>query len=367
VTETTHTPVTQADQSGESGGQDASGSARRAPEQGTRNPAQLGLSMLSRYGLAFLLIGLIVFFSAERPNSFFTYRNASSIMSNQSVIVIGGLSVLLTLIVGEFDLSIAANLSLGNALSVGLCERQHLPVGAAIVVAIAACTGVGLVNGLVVIRLQVNSFVATLGMATFLAGMSQLYTGGTDIFTAPNSLTRLARTNVGKLPLAVFYAVGVALILHILLRHTSLGRRMVSVGGNARAASLSGIPAQRYRIAAFTAGGTVAGVAGVVLGATLGSATAAGNPDLLLPIFAAAILGSTAVTPGRYNVPGLLLAVVFLAVAVSGLQQMGVAAWIQPAFNGAALVVAVALSGWATRARVAQARRRQLAAIANAR
>jgi len=76
------------------------------------------------------------------------------------------------------------------------------------------------------------------------------------------------------------------------------------------------------------------------------------------------LLGSTTITPGRFNVPGLLVAVLFLAVVVSGLQQMGVAAWIQPAFNGTALVVAVALSGWASRARVAHARRKQIEAIA---
>ena len=338
-----------------------------APPPGRHGAAQSAFDLLSRWGLAILLLLLLAFFAVRLPDSFATLDNARAILGNQSVIVIAALGLLLTLIVGEIDLSVAANLSLANTLVVGLSERQGLPVAVSIALAVAASTLVGLVNGIVVIRLQVNAFVGTLGMATFLAGMIQLYLGGTDLFQAPEALTDLGRGEAFGLPLPIFYAAAVAVVLHTALRYMPIGRRMLAVGGNARAAEFAGIPAQRYRIGAFAVGGLIAGLAGVVLGATTGSATTAGNPDLLLPVFAAALLGSTTVTPGRFNVPGLLIAVFFLAVAVSGLQQMGVAAWIQPTFNGAALVAAVALSGWATRARVAQARRTQLAAISSGR
>lgn len=341
----------------------------RSPESGQpgrerESVAQHSLNVLSRFGLLLLLLVLVAFFSAERPDSFLSFANASSILSAQSVTVIAGLGILLTLTLGEFDLSVAANLSLANVFAVTLPERQGVPVWLSIVIAVAISAGVGLINGLVVVHLKVNAFVATLGMATVLGGMSQLYLGGTDQYVAPASLTALTRTDWLRLPLSVFYALAIAAVLHVVLRYTAVGRRMNAVGGNVRAARSTGIPADRYRIAAFTAGGLLAGVAGVVLGATLGAATAAGNPALLLPIFAAALLGSTTIAPGRFNVPGLLVAVLFLAVVVSGLQQMGVAAWIQPTFNGTALIVAVALSGWASRARVAHARRRQLEAIA---
>jgi ribose transport system permease protein len=334
------------------------------PSRDRESVAQQSLTVLSRFGLLLLLIVLVAYFSVERPDSFVSFANASSILSAQSVTVIAGLGILLTLTLGEFDLSVAANLSLASVFVVTLPERQGVPVWLSIIIAVAISAGVGLINGLVVVRLQVNAFVGTLGMATLLGGMAQLYLGGTDQYVAPTSLTALARTEWLRLPLSVFYALAIAMVLHVVLRYTAVGRRMNAVGGNVRAARLTGIPADRYRIAAFTAGGLLAGVAGVVLGATLGAATAAGNPALLLPIFAAALLGSTTISPGRFNVPGLLVAVLFLAVVVSGLQQMGVAAWIQPAFNGTALVVAVALAGWASRARVAHARRRQLEAIA---
>jgi ribose transport system permease protein len=331
-----------------------------------RNTAlQVSLSILSRFGLAVLTLILIGFFSIESPSSFFTVDTARFILANQSVILIAALGIMLTLMVGEFDLSVAANLSLANVLVVGLSQRQGLPVWIAVLVALAGSTVVGVVNGFVVTRLHVNAFVATLGMATFLAGVCQLYLGNTDIFEAPHALTRLARGELFHIPLSVYYALFVAICLHLVLRHTNLGRRMLAVGGNVRAAEFAGINARRYRFGAFVAGGCIIGVAGIVLGATVGSASSAGSTDLLLPIFAAALLGSTTVTPGRYNVPGLAIAVLFLAITVAGLQDMGVPTWIQPMFNGAALVAAVALSGAASRARTAQARRRQLAAIAD--
>jgi len=325
---------------------------------------QVSLTIFSRFGLAVLTVILIVFFSIESPTSFSTVDTARSILANESVIVIAALGVMLTLMVGEFDLSVAANLSLANVLVVGLSQRQGLPVWIAMLVAIVASAVVGAVNGFIVTRLHVNAFVATLGMATFLAGVSQLYLGNTDIFQAPHSLTQVARGELFRIPLSVYYALFVAVSLHLVLRHTNIGRRMLAVGGNFRAADFAGINSRRYRFSAFVAGGCIIGVAGVVLGATVGSASSAGSTDLLLPIFAAALLGSTTITPGRYNVPGLVIAVLFLAITVAGLQDMGVPTWIQPMFNGGALVAAVALSGAASRARTAQARRRQLAAIA---
>ncbi len=325
------------------------------------------LHLLSRFGLPLFLLILLLFFSLERPDSFPTTDNLRGIVDDQSVIIVAALGVMLTLIVGEFDLSIAANLTLANVLVIGLSERQDLPVALGIVLAIGASMAVGLLNGLIVTRLRVHAFVATLGMATFLAGMVQLYTGGTDLIEAPDGLMSLARDEVAGIPLSMLYALVVAAVLALVMRYLTVGRRMLAVGGNERAAALTGIRTQRYRVGAFVAGGLLAGIAGAILGARLGSATAAGNADLLLPIFAAALLGSTTITPGRFNVLGVVIAVFFLAITVSGLQQMGVAAWVQPAFNGAALIAAVAISGWAARARIARARRQQLEAIASTR
>jgi len=179
----------------------------------------------------------------------------------------------------------------------------------------------------------------------------------------PRSLTSLARGSVFGIPLPVLYAVAAAAILWFVLGRLPIGRRLYAVGGNRRAAQLSGIRADRLVIASFAASGVLAALAGVVLGSQLGSVVPGGESAYLLPAFAGAFLGATAIQPGRFNAVGTVLAAYTLSVAVSGLQQLGAPAWVQPVFNGTVLVIAVGLSGYATRVKAARARARQLARL----
>ena len=178
----------------------------------------------------------------------------------------------------------------------------------------------GLVNGLIVVKLQVTSFVATLGMATLIGGVGLAYSHSTDVLTVPGSVTAMVQHQVfGLFPLGVVYGIVAMLVVAAVLRYLPVGRELRAVGANPRAAALTGIRPGLYRIASFTFGGTLAGIAGVVLTGQLGSATAAGTADaLLLPIFAAVFLGSTAFSPGRPNVLGLFVAALFLAFVSSG-------------------------------------------------
>lgn len=107
----------------------------------------------------------------------------------------------------------------------------------------------------------------------------------------------------------------------------------------------------------------LAGLAGVVLGSRLGTASPSTGGSLLLPAFAGAFLGATTVRPGRFNVLGTIIAVYMLAVAVAGLQQMGAPVWFEPVFNGCALVLAVASSQWALRQRRRRAKLKEIAAL----
>lgn len=316
---------------------------------------------LGRFGLLGLLVLVFALFSVLKPGEFPTWANVQVTLDEQSPVIIGGLAVLIPLLTDAIDLSIGANISLANILLAGLTTNDHLSVGVAVVLAILASTAVGLINGLIVERLQVTSFVATLGMATLLGGVGLAYSHSTDILTVPSGVTTMVRTQVAGLPLSVWYAFVAMVIVWFVLRYLPAGRKLRAVGANPRAAALTGIKPGRYRIVSFTVGGTLAGLAGVVLTGQLGSATAAGTADtLLLPIFAAVFLGGTAFTPGRLNVPGLLVAALFLAFVSSGLVMIGAPAWESPLINGAALIAAVAMSSWALRLRARRFRAEQL-------
>jgi ribose transport system permease protein len=132
-------------------------------------------------------------------------------------------------------------------------------------------------------------------------------------------------------------------VLWWLTAHTPIGRYLYAIGGNTEAARLSGVRIERYTTFTFLTSAAVAGLAGVMFSSLNGPSLNFGG-TLLLPAFAAAFLGSTQLTPGRFNVWGTLLAIYVLAIGVQGLQLVSGASWLSDMFNGCALIIAVALS-----------------------
>jgi len=322
------------------------------------------LEVLGRFGLPLLLVVVVVLFSALEPGSFGSWDTFKATFSTQSTIIIVAFAAMMPLIVGEFDLSVGSNAGLASVLVVGLCVKSGVSPYVSFALVAVICTLIGMVNGLLVVGLKVNSFVATLGMATVLEGVAMWYTGQDVITGAPTSLTDIARNSAGPLPVNLVYALVLGAILMFVLQFSGVGRKLTAVGANRRAAQLTGIRTDRYIVAAFAVSGLLAGLAGALLGAAIGTVQAGLGSAFLLPAFAAVFLGATSFTPGRFNVPGTVVAVLLLAFTVSGLVIVGVEPWIQPVVNGAGLIVAVALSSWALRARTSRLRRQQLQLIA---
>jgi ribose transport system permease protein len=203
---------------------------------------------------------------------------------------------------------------------------------------------IGGVNSFVVVKLGVNSFIATLGMSSILAAVLVIISSNSQPLpptsTAWNNFTQ---TTVLGFQLVVLYLIILAFILWWLLAHTPVGRYLYAIGGNTEAARLSGVRINRWSTLAFLLSGTIAGLAGVMFSSLNGPSLNFGG-TLLLPAFAAAFLGSTQLTPGRFNVWGTLLAIYVLATGVQGLQLVSGASWLSDMFNGCALIIAVALS-----------------------
>ena len=331
----------------------------------TETPSRDGvLGLVGRYGLAALAVALLVFFSIAERDSFATLDNYRAILDNQTIVVLLAFAAMVPLIVGRFDLSVAAVLSISHVFAVGLIVKQGWSPWAAVGVTLLIAIAIGLVNGILVVALRVDAFVATLGTSSVVGGIALAYTSGKTIFgKVPRSFTDLARGRLGGVPHPVILVAVVAVIVGVVLAALPVGRRMYATGGNERAARLTGIATNRYVIGAFVTSSLLAGLAGVVLGSRLGTASPSTGGSLLLPAFAGAFLGATTVRPGRFNVAGTILAVYTLAIAVAGLQQMGAPVWFEPVFNGAALVLAVAASQWALRQRQRRARQREIAAL----
>ena len=296
----------------------------------------------ARFALPILLVCFVVFFSLLLPNTFATVGNLQTTVSVQSVLAVLALTALVPLVLGEFDLSIGAQLGLAALLVPGLTSKG-MGLAPAIIMALVVTTVIGLVNGLLVARVRINSFITTIGMGALIQGIVLWFSGGTIIFeNIPPSLQMLAQGKILGVPLPVVYLAIVAVLLWFVLEHTPFGRYLAAAGGSKEAARLSGLNVPQLTIIAFTLTGFLAGIAGVIQAAQLGTGNPAVGPPLLLPAFAAAYLGATSIRVGTFNVWGTVLAVITNAVGLTGLELLGVPDYVNPLFNGIALIIAVA-------------------------
>ncbi len=310
--------------------------------------------LAERHALLLLLVAVAAFFSFYPPSAerFATSANLNVLLGNQATVALLALAVILPLVCGYFDFSLGAVAVASTVLTAGLMSFRDLPLGVAMAAGIGLGVAVGFVNGLLVTRLGLNSFVTTLGMATLLGGLIQWYTGGQTIQAGLDPrLARFGSATLLGIPQVVYVVVVVAVLLWYLLTQTPFGRGLYAIGSNPRSAALVGIRVQRSAWTTFVLAGAIAGVVGVLALARSGSATADTGTPMLFPALAAAFLGATAVRPGFFNVVGTIIGVLFVSVAVSGLTLSGASAWASPVFNGASLLVAVGLSHYLGRSR----------------
>jgi len=303
-------------------------------------------NVLSTYALIFALIIVIAFFSLLRPDTYPTIGNFGSIMQASSSIVLVSFALLLPLITGHFDLSVATMAGFGGIFAAGLVSFGIVtswPVAVLLVAVVGAI--VGLINGMLVALLRLHSLVVTLGTQTLLFGAILWFSRGQVIYQdLPAGFLALGQSRPFGIPIPLYFSVAVAIILWFVLYYRPIGRRLYAIGGSEEAARLTGINVEKSVIGAFVAGGVLAGLAGVVQVAQVGSASPTSGAEFLLPAIAAAFLGETSIRRGFYNVWGTFFAVYLLAAGTSGLYMLGAANWVQPAFNGAVLIAAVILA-----------------------
>ena len=385
---------------------DASPLGRRAADQPDRG--QRVLAFASRYGtLLFLGILLILFTVLSEivlgNQRFLTGANVSLILRQSAVLAIlaGGLTVVL--ILGEFDLSIAATLTLGGAMFAQFAQGSYVftwptipftDIGGgaifgnswqtnvlfAFLATLAFGLLVGALNGVIVSYFGVTAFIATLGIAGIVEGYLIRLTDGRSV-QLPKNITDTAQGTLfgweapqswswvlqpfGKefeinlvrlsIPLIALAAAVVLFALWVFLNHTEAGRRMDAVGGNPEASRLAGINVKRYRFAAFLICATVGAFAGMVLaaGRTGSAVTLVGNQgSYLLQAFTACFLGAVTLREGEFHVVGTIVGVLLMTVTFSGLIILGVPGYMQTIANGAILVAALTFASVARKAAV---------------
>jgi len=306
-----------------------------ARETGARTRAHTAFGLLERYGLLLFVAAVALFFSLLPATSslFPSGRNVDALLGNQTVVTIAALAAILPLIPNHFDVSVGSVLGLSCIGTAAAMSTYHTGLVVAIVVGVSIGALVGAINGALVAYAKLNSVVVAIN------------TGISGKLTNFGSLKWLG------IPRPAWLLLAVCLVAWYLLDQTPLGRRLYMIGENPHASHLIGVRVRRLTFLSFVLAGALAGVAGVVLCARTGGANPNDGPDYLFPALVAAFLGTTAIRPGRFNVWGTLLAVFFVAVTVNGLSLSGAQPWVQPVFNGVALIIAVALAALLARRR----------------
>jgi ribose transport system permease protein len=299
----------------------------------------------SRYGVVIFLLLLAIVFTIINTDIFPTERNLQNVFGSNSILLLTALGSMVPLVVGEFDLSVGFMIGLATVVTAILPGEFGFGLLPTFLITIGIGAVIGLINGILITRMGISSFIATLGTGTVVSGVSLYASGGRILFSGiPPGLKDFSQGFWLQIPILTVVAAGFVLLLWYATEHTPVGRRLYAVGLGRDAARLSGVRADRFIIGAFVFSASMAALAGFLEVGRVGSGGPLIGPEFLLPALAACFLGATTIRLGRFNVLGTVVAVILVAVGINGLALNGAPDWLIPMFNGGVLLAAVGLS-----------------------
>jgi ribose transport system permease protein len=301
-----------------------------------------------------ILLALLVLcaFFAWRSPVFLDPNNLLGVIRAFSITAIAAIGQTMVIITGGIDLSAGTIIGL-SGLSTGLLLATGWPLVPAVLAGLAVATLFGACNGLLITRIGLPPFIATLGMMSIGRGLIYLLTQGYPV-TVPREeelLRVIGQGYVGNVPIPVIILVGITIIATAFLNRTTLGRYIYAVGGNEEAARLAGINVNRVKMFVYTMSGFLAGISGIILISRLVSAQPNAGLGQELPIIAASIIGGTSLLGGEGTVLGSVLGAAIIGVLENGIVLIGFNTYAQQVVIGAAILLAVALDIWQKRRR----------------
>ncbi len=302
----------------------------------------------ARYGTILSLVILLIAFSIARDDVFPTVNNLLNIMNQIAILGTMAFGLTVCLVMGLFDLSIAAMATLGGYVATFLLVNDDsLATPIAVIVSLAIAAIIGIANGLVVSYLGISAFIATLATGSIITGAMLGISGSKTIITGiPDDFMAIGQGTIAGIPNAAVIMLAVGIILWLLLEHTQIGRHLYAIGGNAEASRLSGIVVKRYAPFALAICATCAGLGGLMAASVLGAGRPQGVGDgYLLNAFAAVFIGASTLRPGKFHILGTFVGVLLIGVINNGLSVMGVPTYWQYIVQGILLVIALFSAG----------------------
>ena len=287
------------------------------------------------------LILVVVFFSVANKN-FLTFSNFANIGRQSAMITIMACGMTMVVVSANIDLSIASTLSLAAMLA-GLVVKATGSTLLALLAGLATGTLIGFINGVLVTKGRIPSFLATLGMMGVVRGAAMLVTATKPVVIYTETYWRaFGDGNVfGFLPIAIFWTFIILVLMHIILSYTSLGRYIYATGGNRQAARFTGVKVDKTVIIAFIIMGILAALAGIILSSRMHASRPGTGEGMELNVIAAVILGGTSLFGGKGTIIGSLVGALVIGALNNGLIILGFSTHVQMLVRGLVIILAV--------------------------
>ncbi|MCX6089636.1 MAG: ABC transporter permease [Candidatus Atribacteria bacterium] len=302
----------------------------------------LSSSFLQKMVIVGVLI-LIVVILSFLSKSFLTFTNLNNVTRQVAFVVITGCAVTPLMISGNFDLSIGSILGLTGMLS-AFFVTLSIPLWLSIVLSILVGSGIGLLNGLMVVKLRIPSIIATLGTMYAARGLALVITGGNSIHMGlGEKFILLGRGYLGGIPITFLIMVLTILLFYFIESKTILGRYTYAIGGNKRTALLSGINVGSIVIFLYLLVGSLTGFSGTLMASRLGVGQPMVGTGFEFDVIVAVVLGGTSIEGGEGSIFGMLIGAFIVGFIANGLNLLGIHSFYQSILKGVVLVGAVLL------------------------
>ncbi|MGI6696580.1 MAG: ABC transporter permease [Christensenellales bacterium] len=299
-----------------------------------------GMQNLVILGVLLLIMIILTILSRD----FLTAKNLLNVVQQNVSVIIAGCAVTMLMVSGNFDLSIGSIMALSGTLSAVFVSNYKIPLPVSIMLAVVVGGMIGLLNGFLVITMDVPSIIATLGTMYAVSGIAWVITGGHSIHLGlGRNFTWLGRASVGAIPVSIIIAFFIFALFYFIQHKTLLGKYSYAIGGNKRTSLLSGINVSGVGILLYVLVGLLSAFSGVLTASRLGVGSASIGSGFEFEVVVAVVLGGTSLHGGEGSVVGMLIGVLIVGFIANGLNLLGIHSFYQSVVKGIVLVGAVIL------------------------
>jgi ribose transport system permease protein len=331
-------------------GDQSSGSGPTGAATGWRSNLAASLSP-SNIGAVYVLIVICIVFSIWAPQTFPQAATIKQVLNSNAITALAALALIVPLSARVFDLSFAYVMSLSGVTAAHFVAADNWNVLLAMLAGIVAALIIGIVNGLVVVVMRIDSFIGTLATGSLVQAFISFVTNDNSINSTKlnGSFSTISQGTIGGITYPVFYALIIATALWLLMEHTPTGRRLYATGFNPNAARLADVRVNKLRFCSLLTSAGLAGFAGVMLASSLAAGDPTAGTSYLLPAFATVFVGATVFKHGRFNAWGTIVAVLMLGTGVVGLGLVSAPLWAIDMFTGVVLIAALSANSFERR------------------